>query len=177
MKLLLTSALLLLTISSLAQAKHNRHYQNNDQYSRGEYKAKVIDSTPVYSYVTVRQPQTYCEPEMVVRTHRQSHDKSAAIVGGIVGGMIGHAASNNKHQGFGTLVGAVIGSSLVHNIAHANNNHSQNNRVQRQNCVVKYNRTSKVRVLDGYRVTYRSKGKIYRTFRQDKPAKYIRINY
>lgn len=174
MKLLITSALLFLTVSPLALAKHDRSYYHNGEQSRGEYKAKVIHSTPIYKYVTVRQPQTYCEPATVYTT-RQSHDNGGAVIGGVLGGVIGHAVSDNKHKGLGTLVGAVIGSSLAHNITRVNNKHTANYRVEQQNCVATYKKASKVRVLDGYNVTYRLQGKLYKTFRQDKPSKYIRI--
>lgn len=177
MKLLITSALLFLAVSPLAQAHHSHSYYDNDKYNRGVFKAKVIHSTPKYRYVTVNHPQTYCEPVVVRKTHRHSHNKGAAIVGGVVGGVIGHAASNNKHKGLGTVIGAVIGSSLAHNIERANNKHTRSYQVHQQNCVATNTHTSKVRVLDGYNVTYRSQGRIYRTFSQDKPAKYIHIYY
>jgi uncharacterized protein YcfJ len=177
MKLLITSALLFLAISPLAQAKHEPSYHNRDEQSRGGFKARVINSTPIFKYVTLSQPQTYCEPTVVRKTYSRSHDKGAAIAGGIVGGFIGHATSNNKHKGLGTIVGAVIGSSLMHNIAHGNNGHSRNYQIQQQNCIPTYKKSRKVRVLDGYNVTYRSKGRLYRTFMQDKPNKYIRIYY
>ncbi|PKG97139.1 glycine zipper 2TM domain-containing protein [Paraglaciecola sp. MB-3u-78] len=182
MKLLITSALLFLAFPTLVQAKHDPSYQNNHQHSRGAFKAKVINATPVYKYLTVRQPQAYCEPAVIHSTHRHSHDnrshnKSAAIIGGVLGGVIGHAASDNNHKGLGTIVGAVIGSSLGHNIGYANNNHTRNVQIKQQNCVVTSSKTKKIRVLDGYRVTYRSQGKIYRNFRQDKPQKYMRIDY
>jgi uncharacterized protein YcfJ len=169
MKLLLTSAILVLTFSPIALAKHERSYQYANEHSRGEFKAKVIHSAPVYKYVTVGQPQTYCEP---VTVRRSTHNKGATIVGGIVGGIIGHAASDSKHKGLGTIVGAVIGSSLVHNI---DRDHERTYKVKSQNCVTTHKKAKKIRVLDGYNVTYRSQGKVYRTFRQDKPAKYIRI--
>ena len=177
MKLLITSALLVLAISPFAQANHDLSYHNRGEHSSNVFKARVIDSTPIYKYVTVSQPQTYCQPVVVNKTHRYSHDRGAATVGGIVGGVIGHAASDHKHKGLGTILGAVIGSSFVRNIEHANDKHSLSYQAQQQNCVVTYKKTSKVRVLDGYTVTYRSKGRIYRTLRQNKPAKYIRINY
>lgn len=177
MKLLITSALLFLAVSPLAQADHNTRYHNSAPHSRGEYKAKVITSTPVYKYVTVRQPQEYCDPASIRKTYPHSQDRGAAILGGIVGGVIGHATSSNKHKGLGTLVGAVIGSSLVHNIDRANKNPSRTYNANQQNCGSTYHKARKVRVLDGYSVTYRSQGKIYRTFRQDKPAKFIRIDY
>ena len=201
MKLLITSALLFLAISPLVQAKHDRKYQNNHEYSRGEFKAKVINFTPVYKYVTVNQPKKYCEPSVIHSIHRRSHDsrrhyKNSAIVGGFLGGVIGYTASDKTHKGLGTILGAVIGSSLVHNIGYANNNHTLNNHIhnnhtlnihnihnihniqhKRHSCMVTPNKTNKTRVLEGYRITYRTQGKIYLTFRQEKPKKYIRIYY
>jgi uncharacterized protein YcfJ len=174
---LTSSALLFLVISPMVQAKHERSYQNNHQHNRGEFKAKVIDSTPIYKYLTVRQPQTYCEPAVLGKTHAQSDAKSAAIVAGIVGGVIGHVANDNKHKGLGTILGAVIGSSLVHNIGLSNNKQSHIVHANPQNCVSTPRKTNKVRVLDGYSVTYRSQGKIYQTFRQNIPQKTIRIYY
>jgi uncharacterized protein YcfJ len=174
MKLLITSTLLFLAFSPLALAKHDRSSHNNSAHYLGEYKAKVVSSTPIYKYVTVSQPHTYCEAATVYTT-RQSHDKGGAVIGGVLGGVIGHAVSDHKHKGLGTLVGAVIGSSLGHNITHSNNKHTPNYQVGQQNCVAKYKKPSKVRVLDGYNVIYRSQGKLYKTFRQDKPTKYIRI--
>lgn len=167
MKSLITSALLILVTSPWVQAKH---YQNHS-----EFKAKVIYSTPVYKYVTVSQPQTYCEPVVLRKTNRRSHDKSVALVGGIVGGVIGHSASDNKHKGLGTILGAIIGSSLARNVGYTHNNHSRDFQIRQQNCVVTHSKSNKVRVLDGYNVTYRSQGRIYRTLRQAKPQKYIRI--
>lgn len=175
MKLIIASTILLLAVSPLVQADHNRSYHHKDKFSRGEFKARVIDSTPVYKYVTIREPQTFCEPS--VKSYRQSHDKGAVILGGIVGGVIGHATSSNKHKGLGTVVGAVIGSSLAHNIDHSSKNHSQSYRVNQPSCVTTYKTSEKVRVLDGYNITYRSKGKTYQTFRQDRPSKFIRIYY
>jgi uncharacterized protein YcfJ len=177
MKLLITSALLFLAISPMVQAKHQRSYQNNHQHNKGEFKAKVIDSTPVYRYLTVRQPQTYCDPVVLSKTNARYDAKSAAIVAGIVGGVIGHVTSDNKHKGLGTILGAVIGSSLLHNIGLSNNKHSPIVYTNPQNCAATPRKTDKVRVSDGYSVTYRSQGKIYQTFRQHKPKKTIRIHY
>ena len=187
MKLLITSVLLFLAISPLVQAKHDRRYQSNHEHNRGEFKAKVINITPVYKYMTVNQPQIYCAPAQMRSTYRRSHDsrphdsrrhyKNSAIVGGVLGGVIGHAASDKNHKGLGAILGAVIGSSLVHNIGYVNNNHSHNIPVKRDKCVVTPRKTDKIRVLEGYKVTYRTQGKIYQTFRQNKPQKYIRIDY
>jgi uncharacterized protein YcfJ len=182
MKLLITSALLFLVVTPLAQAHHDNSYHDRSGHSRGEFKTRVINSTPVYKYITVRQPQTYCEPSVTRKPYahshnRRSHNNGATLVGGIVGGVIGHTASDQRHKGLGTIIGAVIGSSLAHSIESSNKKDSRTYQFQPQNCVVTYKKNRKVRVLDGYKVTYRSKGKLYRTFRQDKPSRYIRIFY
>ena len=185
MKLLITSALLFLATSPLVQAKHDRRYQSNHEHNRGEFKAKVINITPVYKYMTVNQPQIYCAPAQIRSTYRRSHDsrphdsrrhyKSSVIIGGVLGGVIGHAASDKNHKG--AILGAVIGSSLVHNIGYVNNNHSHNIPVKRDKCVVTPRKANEIRVLEGYKVTYRTQEKIYQTFRQNKSQKYIRIDY
>ena len=181
MKLLITSALLFLATSPLVQAKHDPRYQSNHEHNRGELKAKVITFNP-YKYVTVTQPQIYCAPAQIRSTCRRFHDsrrhyKSSAIFGGVLGGVIGHAASDKNHKGLGAILGAMIGSSLVHNIGYVNNNHSHNIPVKRDNCVITPRKANEIRVLEGYKVTYRTQEKIYQTFRQNKSQKYIRIDY
>ena len=99
MKLLITSALLFLVISPLTQAKHNSSYHNAGKHNRHAIRAKVIESTPVYKYVTVRQPKAYCEPLAVRKISHRFSNRGAAIMGGVVGGFIGHAASDKKHKG------------------------------------------------------------------------------
>ncbi|WP_297821441.1 glycine zipper 2TM domain-containing protein [uncultured Paraglaciecola sp.] len=151
MKLLITSALLFLATSPLVQAKHDRRYQSNHEHNRGELKAKVITFNP-YKYVTVTQPQIYCAPAQIRSTCRRFHDsrrhyKSSAIFGGVLGGVIGHAASDKNHKGLGAILGAMIGSSLVHNIRYVNNNHSHNIPVKRDNCVITPRKANEVRVL------------------------------
>ncbi|MFT5838142.1 MAG: hypothetical protein ACI9UT_000633 [Flavobacteriales bacterium] len=69
----------------------------------------------------------------------------------------------------------MIGSSLAQNIEHTNKNDIRNYQVQQKNYVAKYKKSRKVKVFDEYKVTYRSQGKFYRNFRQNKPAKYIGI--
>jgi len=151
MKLLITSALLFLATSPLVQAKHDRRYQSNHEHNRGELKAKVITFNP-YKYVTVTQPQIYCAPAQIRSTCRRFHDsrrhyKSSAIFGGVLGGVIGHAASDKNHKGLGAILGAMIGSSLVHNIGYVNNNHSHNIPVKRDNCVITPRKANEIRVL------------------------------
>ncbi|MBU3005522.1 glycine zipper 2TM domain-containing protein [Paraglaciecola arctica] len=175
MNLLITSAVLVLTFSPLALAKHEYSHLNGTKHSQGLLKARVIESTPIYKYVFPPRQKTVCQP--ISTTHSQSQNKGAVILGGIVGGAIGHAASNDRHKGLGTVVGAVIGSSLAHKIDLSYKHNSKAYHSQKQRCVTQYNQPQKVRVLDGYNVTYSVKGKIYQTFRHERPNRFISIYY
>lgn len=175
MKLLITSTILFLAVSPFAQADHQRSYHAIGKHNAVKFKARVIETTPVYTYITHPQQQTVCEP--VVTTYQKSHNKGAVILGGIVGGAIGHATSNDRHKGLGTIVGAVIGSSLAHKIDHSHKNNARTYQVQQQQCVTSHQKPHKIRVIDGYNVTYRVKGKLYKTFRQERPDRFISIYY
>lgn len=175
MKLLITSTILLLVASPFAQADHNKSYHSSSKHHPVKLKARVIDSTPVYTYRAKPQQHRVCEPVLV--SYQKPHHKGVAILGGIVGGAIGHAASNDRHKGLGTAVGAVIGSSLAHKIDLSYKHNSKAYHSQKQRCVTQYNQPQKVRVLDGYNVTYSVKGKIYQTFRHERPNRFISIYY
>ncbi|MEP1445590.1 MAG: glycine zipper 2TM domain-containing protein [Paraglaciecola sp.] len=174
MKLLITSTILFLAVSPFAQADHQKSYHAS-KHNPAKFKVRVIETTPVYTYVTQPQQQTVCEP--VVTTYQKSHNKRAVILGGVVGGVIGHATSNDRHKGLGTVVGAVIGSSLAHKVDLGHKHNSRVYQGHKQRCVTQYNEPQKIRVLDGYNVTYRVKGKIYQTFRHERPDRFISIYY
>ena len=140
MKSLIKSALLLLLFPPLAQAHHYHSYHNSSQQSRGESNAKVLDSTPVYKYATALPAQRYCQANVIYKPYGQpdtgrSDNSEVTLVGGIVG--------------------AVIGTSSAQNIKRTNKSDSHNYQVQQKNCETKYQKSRKVRVLDGYKVTYR----------------------
>ena len=176
MKLMTLSTVLFLMVSPFANAHHERgeyygkHYGKQQRHS---IKARVVKSTPVYKYIRVRDNHHRCEP-VHNRRHHQSQGKNAALVGGVVGGVVGHAVSNNRHKGLGTVMGAVIGGTLVHKLGHVKRKHYYSE-TPSSHCRVRHNTTKKVRVLDGYNVTYRSRGQLYQTYMQDKPKKFIRI--
>ncbi|WP_299078498.1 glycine zipper 2TM domain-containing protein [uncultured Paraglaciecola sp.] len=174
MKLFISSILLFLLVSPFAQANHDRSYHNHGKHSRKVVKAKVIRAIPVYKYVNTRNHKTYCKPVAVHSEYRPAHSKRAAIFGSIVGGIVGRTVSQNQTKDLGTLMGAVVGGSLAHNIVRAKHSELPTYSVQ-HNCKPKHKKARKVRVLDGYKVTYRSKGRLYRTFMEEKPTKYIRI--
>lgn len=183
MKRLIASTLLLLLISPLANAHHNK-----GSYKQSYYKARVLDVVPVYEYVTVNYGRDKCRSPHhsgyysssdYSRYSTKNRNHHATVLGSVIGGSIGHAASDRKHKIVGTVAGAIIGGVIAHNINHkiSRKHDSYSSRHnQHHNSCVKHNRTpSKQRRLRGYEVTYKMKGRIYQTFSQDRPNKTIRI--
>jgi uncharacterized protein YcfJ len=156
MKQALSSLLILLAITPLAQAHH----------SRGYYQAKVVDATPIYRYKTVKAPREVCYHD---RSKRRKYDKDAVVAGSIVGGALGYAAGNKGHKGLTALAGVVLGGAVAKELT---DEHPKGHAY----CETHYKR-EKVRVLKGYDVTYRHRGRIYSTYREDYPGKRIRIYY
>lgn len=107
MKLLLSSTLLLLALSPLANAKNH-------------HTVKVVKTVPAHKYQVVKQPK-YVQ----VKTIKVSHKKpnTGVIIGGVVGGLIGHNTSTHQNKVLGTIAGAIIGSTLGHHIDKVSDNH------------------------------------------------------
>jgi uncharacterized protein YcfJ len=164
MKYLLTCAFLLSVVSPWSQAHHDRGY----------YKAKVVNTMPVYKYRTVKRPQEICH---VYDGHRNHINNGRALIGGVIGGTIGHAVSNRKHKVLGTIAGTIIGSSIAHQPRNSAGTYGVSHRNTSQLCRVNYHTAEKVRVLSGFNVTYKLKGRLYQTFTKNRPGKRIRIYY
>lgn len=183
MKYLISSALILLLISPLANAHHNK-----GSYKQSYYKARVLDVVPVYEYVSVRYGRDKCRSPHrsgyysnsdYSRSYTRHRNHHATALGSVIGGSIGHVASDRKHKVVGTVAGAIIGGVIAHNIRHkmSRKHEGYSSRYnQHHNTCVKHSRpSSKQRILRGYEVTYKMRGRIYQTFSQDRPNKTIRI--
>ena len=162
MKPLIASAILLLSASPFANANHHRGY----------IQAKVLNATPVYEYVSVSHvPQReVCQPSATSNQH------NSTILGSVIGGSIGHATSDKRHKTLGTLAGAIIGGTIAHQISSSHTNLDYHN-YKTQHCykATQYQAVTKQRILKGYQVTYKIKGRTYQKFSQVKPQKHIRI--
>ncbi len=156
MKQVILSLLILLCTAPLAQAHHSKNY----------YRAKVVDATPVYRYETVRAPREVCYHH---QNKRRKHDREAVVAGRIVGGAIGYAAGNKGKKGLTTLAGVVLGGAFAKELA--------NDRSQDYDYCETHYKKEKVRVLKGYEVAYRYRGRVRHTFREEYPGKRIRIYY
>lgn len=151
---------LLLLVSSATQAHHKRDYA----------KARVIEVTPVYEYIKVpNHDKSYRQGRKPY--YRQQDFNGAPIIGSVIGGTIGHATSDRKHKFIGTLAGAIIGGAIGHHIDKKQQIYSRSYSQHGP----RSHQYKKQRVLRGYDVIYKFKGKLYETFSRDKPRKYIRI--
>ncbi|MCF2949941.1 glycine zipper 2TM domain-containing protein [Paraglaciecola aquimarina] len=191
MKYIISSALILFLITPLAQANHdpvfyyknsyNKVTHNNASFNKKRshknyYKARVIDVTPVYEYVSVRHNRDSCDyrhhSNYPIHRDRNNH---AAVIGSVIGGSIGNAASDDRHKVAGTLASAIIGGVLAHEIDRKHKKYHSNHYYSHNSCNASHLSTIKQRRLRGYQVTYKNKGRYYSTFSQDRPNKYIRI--
>jgi len=166
------AVLLLVFLSPFASASPGSHHNKAGKYYSAEHShdgypvfARVIYAQPVYKTIRVERPVVECfshPPQQAGVTVIRQHSPENIIVGGILGGIVGHELGNNYNRDITTLAGVVIGSTIANNISTANYvvNQRQNHNIS--HC---QQHTSFVeeRVLVGYHVKYKYRGRIYTT--------------
>lgn len=126
----------------------------------GQAYAEVLSSTPVYRQVNVAIPRQECYDQQVVyNDYRPS--LGGTLIGGLAGGLLGHSIGGGSGKAWATGIGAVVGAGIGNNIANANYGGAQRVGYQRQCNTVNDYQTQQQ--LDGYDVTYRYGGQVYRT--------------
>jgi len=131
-----------------------------------QYKVKVLDIEPVYQYVSIEKPVQYCSaPHSNATTSQTKH----IVAGSVVGGTLGHLSSSRENRKtatvLGAVIGGVIGSQLGDNSGYA----------KTSQCITRYEKTEKVRVITGYHYWYKMKGHTYQAYSVDKPQAYITL--
>lgn len=135
--------------------------------------AKVVDSTPVYTYEQVSTPVESCRivRQRVVRDDRnRNRDFGPALLGGAIGGVIGHQFGGGKGKTALTIAGALAGAG----IATAGQNREPRSH-SREVCETTYT-TREVEHLEGYNVTYRLMGRDFERFTHKAPGERIRVH-
>ena len=165
-----------LVLAPAAQADYKGH---RDRHAAYDDYAEVISVRPVTRIVEVSAPQRECWEEDVNRPVVYYDERGAAgamILGGIVGGVVGHNIVRGRGKGTATLAGTLIGASIGHDVARNSNQTVVYDRVERvQRCRVVQERYTEERI-DGYDVTYRYRGEIFRTQLPYDPGKRLRVN-
>jgi len=159
-------AALLLITTGTAQAGRG-HGHNSEDWAR------VTHVEPIYRTVTVSEPQRECWTEEV---HHAGHGSTGGtIIGGLIGGVIGHQVGRRINRGRGrhaaTVAGAVIGAAVGHG---HNSRHGGGYVDYEKRCQTSTVSHTEER-LDGYRVSYRYRGRDYTTHTSEHPGRRIRV--
>lgn len=167
-KITIIAAAMMLT-PGLVLASHNHNRHDNVFYD----KARVIKAEPIVRHVRVSTPQRECYTEEVRQPvyKRGGGDPGATLVGGVIGGVVGNKLGHGRKGATiaGTLIGAAIGNQSTRKHEEY---YEEVNYVDR--CEVRRSYHTEERV-DGYRVSYRYKGEVYRTRMPYDPGKFIRV--
>ena len=170
-KLLTAAIVTSLALAPAAFAGHGKHrgYQKHSFTDT----ARVTDVEPIYRTVSVSRPHEECWTEEVEYT-RPGHggDRAAGmIIGGLIGGAIGHNVDDSRNA---PLVGALIGSAIGHDAA-GKRRHRHSRHIGYEEQCRTVNNYYDEEQLDGYRVTYRYKGRSYSTHMDHDPGDQIKV--
>ncbi|MGB5626320.1 MAG: glycine zipper 2TM domain-containing protein [Woeseiaceae bacterium] len=170
------SALILLGTAGSALADPDYRVARNDR-AMYDY-AKVISSQPIIDYVTVKTPVRECWEEMQYYTvdRRARHGGGATLVGAIIGGVIGHQVGSGRGNDAATVAGTLIGAAIGNDAAQRRHNGYGEERIARpvERCETRFQAHQEERI-DGYRVTYRYHGQKYSTVMPYDPGQKIRV--
>ena len=160
---------LLTTESALAKHRHHREV----------VYAPVVSVQPVVRYVTVTRPRRECWEDVVyepVPSKRPLRDAAPVIAGGVIGGVIGHQLGNYHNRGALTLLGAAAGSAVAHERALRNGRYDdrQVQAVSVERCQIVNDRVREERI-EAYDVTYRYRGRRYRTRTPHHPGRHMQV--
>jgi len=142
-----------------------------DDYPSDQAYAEVLSSTPVYRQVRVITPRQECYQQQVVYND-YGNSLAGTLLGGLVGGVVGHQIGRGSGNAIATGLGAVVGASVGNNIARANAGQQVG---YQQRCTV-VNDVHYEQRPDGYDVTYRYGGRIYRTRLPYDPGPRLLVN-
>ncbi len=140
--------------------------------------AKVVDVEPIVRVVRISEPRRECWDEEVTRyrrhTSRRSGSYTPLVLGGIVGGVVGNQFSKGKRRDALTVAGALLGASVGRDVYRRHRSVETPYVTTEHRCRVidEYHEEERV---EGYRVTYRYKGKTFVRRMDHDPGRRIRI--
>jgi uncharacterized protein YcfJ len=173
----LASAAMLIGISGSALADHQAQTARND-HALYDY-AEVLSSQPIINYVTVKTPVRECWEEIEYYTvDRPARGTGApTLLGAVIGSVIGHQIGSGRGNDAATIAGGLIGAAIGNDSARRRNRdiygvETHGRPVQR--CKTSYRQQREERI-EGYRVTYRYQGQKYQTRMPQEPGRKIRV--
>jgi len=173
----LASAAMLIGISGSALADHQVQTARNE-HALYDY-AEVLSSQPIINYVTVKTPVRECWEEIEYYTvDRPARGTGVpTLLGAVIGSVIGHQIGSGRGNDAATIAGGLIGAAIGNDSARRRNGQnygvaSHTRPVER--CKTSYRQHREERI-DGYRVTYRYHGQKYQTRMPNEPGRKIRV--
>ena len=143
--------------------------------------ARVVDVEPIYRTVRVSTPRKECWTEEVpVQDDFDDEDYysyTPMILGGILGGVIGSEMGKGRGRDAAILAGTVLGGSIGRDVAESNRHRGASRTVRyehRERCRV-VDDYHEERRLEGYRVTYRYRGRRFVTRMDRDPGPKLRV--
>lgn len=178
MKRLITmtaAATIMLSVSTSLQAD-DQPYVGADSYY---VWAKVVRVEPIVRVVRVSTPNRVCWNETVRHVHHgRAREPSATpmVVGGIIGGVLGNRIVDGRGRGAATVAGALLGASVGNDYARTQHRAapSRTYYTTERRCEVEEVVREEERI-DGYRVTYKYKGRRFVTRSPVDPGDRIRV--
>ncbi len=160
--------------SANAVAGGGKHHQRHKETYFDS--AKVIKVKPIIRHVRIPIQHRKCRKEKIVR-HRHSKQSTSyapMILGGIVGGVVGNQLGGGRGKDIMTVAGAVLGATVTHNLTQRPRTHNKHYRTKVRRCKI-HKEYRKEKRTEGYRVTYRYRGRIFVTRMANDPGRRIRL--
>lgn len=137
-------------------------------------RARVTHVEPIYETVLVEQPVTSCSREYVERYVSSPNVVGQTLAGAIVGAAIGRQFGDGSGRDALTVIGAVAGSAVANERAQRRTRATTIGREPVERCTTRMRRHNE-RVLTGYWVEYRHRGRSYRVRTHEHPGREIRV--
>lgn len=137
--------------------------------------ARVLRVEPITQVVRVDNPHQVCWTEQVA-SHRPARRDSATpeIVGGIIGGVVGNQFGHGSGRGIATIAGALLGSSIAHDMERGRGYGRVSYTRPVQRCRIDHQYHDQQHVV-GYDVEYRYNGRVYHTHMDRDPGNRVPV--
>lgn len=170
----LISAALLASLAVPALADHGRSRDRDFDDQVFYDRAKVVEVLPIKEVVRVAEPRRDCWTEEVEHSRYQRRDVAGStLVGAIIGGVVGHNVARGDDRGPATAAGTVIGAVIGNNAAKERTAREPRYSTE-QHCRVSEEYREEERIA-GYRVTYRYQGHTYTQQMDRDPGRFVRV--
>ncbi|OOZ36216.1 hypothetical protein BOW51_08190 [Solemya velesiana gill symbiont] len=135
-------------------------------------RARVIKAKPIYETVRVNHPEEQCWNERVYHRGRSHSDSyTPSIAGAIIGGAIGNQFGKGTGKKVMTVAGAALGASVGNDLS---KRHTRGYATTERRCEIVDHYTEQEELV-GCKVKYKYNGKIFHTYTDHHPGKWIDV--